>query len=69
MELVAFSATAHLTLRPAIQTRPRDRWDAYAQILVRDNAFVFSVEHVRLLISADKVRRHQQARLVPCAAV
>jgi len=36
---------------PALQT-----WDAYAQILVRDNAMVVSIEHVRLILSADKVR-------------
>ena len=36
---------------PALQA-----WEAYAQLLVRDNALVFSVEHVRLIIGADKVR-------------
>ena len=35
---------------PALQA-----WEAYAQLLVRDNALVFSVEHVRLIIGADKV--------------
>eukprot|EP00877_Chromochloris_zofingiensis_P002090 jgi/Chrzof1/11882/Cz06g13130.t1 len=35
---------------PALQA-----WDTYAQILVRDNAMVFSVEHARLIIAADKV--------------
>ncbi|KAI8464620.1 MAG: hypothetical protein J3K34DRAFT_526053 [Monoraphidium minutum] len=35
---------------PALQT-----WEAYAQILVRDNAMVFSVEHVRAILAADKV--------------
>jgi hypothetical protein len=32
-------------------------FDTYAQILVRENAMVVSIEYVRLIISADKVRR------------
>ncbi|GBF99922.1 magnesium transporter-like [Raphidocelis subcapitata] len=35
---------------PALQT-----WESYAQILVRDNALVVSLEHVRLILSADRV--------------
>ena len=31
-------------------------FDTYAQILVRENAMVVSIEYVRLIISADKVR-------------
>jgi hypothetical protein len=30
-------------------------WDSFAQILVRDNALVISAEHVRLIITCDKV--------------
>ncbi len=35
---------------------PPPRWEAYPQILVRDNALVVSVDHVKLILSADKVR-------------
>jgi hypothetical protein len=31
-------------------------WDSFAQILVRDNALVISAEHVRLIVTCDKVR-------------
>lgn len=31
-------------------------WETFAQMLVRDNALVVSAEHVRLLITCDKVR-------------
>jgi hypothetical protein len=31
-------------------------WDSFAQILVRDNALVISAEHVRVIVTCDKVR-------------
>lgn len=46
-------------------------WETFAQLLVRDNALVVSAEHVRLLITCDKVSsccRPHSAVLIDMAA-
>ncbi len=43
--------------------------ETLAQLLVRDNALVFSMEHVRLIIMHDKVRRADGPAVAPIPLV